>query len=279
MKRHLLTAGGGLLGIFLTVLLLESGASVIQGRQSAATPEFTLETPDLSDVPDLSDGMEMGEAEPDGSGAVPIDSAENSLAEPAEKSVRDIAPEQFGLPADVTAQPLERIEARQPLSDPVAKPDPVPSILRHPVALSAGVIQFEGGRLLQLDGLVPQTAERTCNTNGKSWPCGVVARTAFRNFLRARALLCDVPKDGWQGTLTATCTVNKIDPAVWLAENGWAEAKAGSPFEDKVETAKKSRLGFFGDDPRDFSATPVPLDETAVPAEPQTGTDTLQPDL
>jgi len=73
MKRHLTTTGGGLLGIFLTVVLLESGASVIQGRQSATAPEFTLETPDLSDVPDLGGGIEMGEAATDGGEAVPID--------------------------------------------------------------------------------------------------------------------------------------------------------------------------------------------------------------
>lgn len=273
MKRHLTTAAGGLLGIFLTIVLLESGASVIQGRQSATAPEFTLETPDLSDVPDL------GEAETDNGEAVPIDPAESSTAGPEGKSVRDIAPEQFGLPEEVTAKPLERIETRRPLSDPVAKPEPIPSVLRHPVALSAGLIQFDGDRLLQLDGLISQTAERTCDTDGKSWPCGLVARTAFRNFLRARALLCDVPKNGWEGTLTTTCTVNSTDPAAWLAENGWAEASAGSPLEAKVEAARKSRLGFFGDDPRDLSTTPVPLDENAVPGGLQTDADTLRPDL
>ena len=53
MTRHLLTIGGGLAGIALTVALLVTGASVIQGRQSADTPGFALETPDLADVPDL----------------------------------------------------------------------------------------------------------------------------------------------------------------------------------------------------------------------------------
>lgn len=277
MKRHLTTAGGGLLGILLTVALLKGGASVIQGQQNAAAPDFALETPDLSDVPDLGGSMEAGEA--DGSEAVPPDPAESSMASPEDNSVRDIAPEQFGLPEEVTAKPLERIEARQPLSDPVAKPERVPSVLRHPVALAAGLIQFDGNRLLQLDGLVSQAAERTCDATGKSWPCGMVARTAFRNFLRARALLCNVPKDGWKGTLTTTCTVNSADPAAWLAENGWAEVPAGSPLEDRVEAAKKSRLGFFGDDPRDFSATPAPIDETVTPGEPQTGADSLRPDL
>ncbi|MCV9962586.1 thermonuclease family protein [Pararhizobium sp. BT-229] len=276
MKRHLLTAGGGLLGIFLTVVLLESGASVIQARQSAATPEFTLETPDLTDVPDLGDeGMDTGNAEMDRGETVPDDPAQNGTV--GDKSIRDIAPEQFGLGEDVTTQPLERIEARQPLSDAVAKPEPELSVLRHPVALAAGLIRFDDGRVLQLDGLVPQDADRTCDDNGKSWPCGAVARTAFRNFLRARALVCAVPKDGWQGTLSTKCSIGNSDPALWLAENGWAEATAGSPLAEAVETAKKSRLGFFGDDPRDFSAPP--LDEVTVPGMPDAGTDKIQPDL
>ncbi|MBP1858186.1 thermonuclease family protein [Rhizobium herbae] len=281
MKRHLLTAGGGIAGIFLTIALLMSGASAIQGRQSAATPEFTLETPDLADVPDLGgDGMNTGDEQTDNSETVPDDPAESGMIEPQNKSVRDIAPEQFGLPDEVTAQPLERIEPRTPLSEPVARPEPVPLVLRHPVALSAGLIQF-GDRLLQLDGLTPQKAERVCGEAGKTWPCGVVARTAFRNFLRARALLCNVPKNGWQGTLTAACSVNNTDPALWLAENGWAEAQPGSPLEDKVDAARKSRLGFFGDDPRDFSTTPMPLDETAVPGgmDVPEATDTIEQGL
>jgi endonuclease YncB( thermonuclease family) len=146
-------------------------------------------------------------------------------------------------------------------------------VLRHPVALSAGLIQF-GDRLLQLDGLTPQKTDRVCGEAGKTWPCGVVARTAFRNFLRARALVCNVPKNGWQGTLTAACNVHNIDPAVWLAENGWAEVPAGSPLEGKVEAAKTSHLGFFGDDPRDFSASPPLQDETAPPGDTNVPGDT-----
>ncbi|HTO33268.1 MAG TPA: thermonuclease family protein [Pararhizobium sp.] len=283
MKKHLLTAGGGLLCIALTIFILMSGASAIQGQQ-AATPDFSLETPDMSDMPDLGgDDMdkdipvpgagagrvEGGEPlaeppipDPSSSDALPSDplpSGERSMIAPDDTVVRGIAPEQFGLPEDGTTQPLERIEPRLPLSDPVAKSQPVPVVLRHPVALSAGLIRF-GDRQLQLEGLAPQDADRTCGDGAATWPCGIVARTAFRNFLRARALRCTVPKNGWQGTVTAACTVSDLDPAAWLAENGWAETPAGSPLASKVDAARKSRLGFFGDDPRDFSATPEALD-------------------
>lgn len=324
MKKNLLTAGGGLLGIALTILLLMSGASTIQGRQTAATPDFSLETPDMSDVPDLGDdnmdmdvplpGTHQGQGDPgqdyeapadaapvdgapvqggpiDGgkveggdpladptqsdparSGSIAPQSGEDGMTVPENKVVRDIAPGQFSLPQDVAAQPLERIEPRKPLSDPVAKPEPVPVVLRHPVALSAGLIRF-GDRQLQLEGLAPQDAERTCGDGAATWPCGTVARTAFRNFLRARALLCTVPRNGWQGTVTAHCTVNNRDTALWLAENGWAEAAGGSPLAAKVDAARRSRLGFYGDDPRDFSAASAPVGETLIPGDTPVNTD------
>ncbi len=270
MTRHLLTIGGGLAGIALTVALLVTGASVIQGRQSADAPDFALETPDLADVPDLG-----GDAAGTEDSQVPADAAggasDTGTMEPQQKSVRDIAPEQFGLPQDVKAQPLERIEPRTPLSQIVARPEPLPTVLRHPVALSAGLIQF-GGRFLQLDGVLPQKVDRVCGDAGKTWPCGVIARTALRNFIRSRALLCNAPKNGWQGTLTTTCRLNNADPAAWLAESGWAEVPAGSPLAGKVEAAREARLGFFGDDPRTFDTTTAPA-ETPLPGDVDTGVD------
>ncbi|WP_455273043.1 thermonuclease family protein [Rhizobium herbae] len=269
MKRHLLTIGGGFAGIVLTVVLLLTGASAIQGRQSAATPDFALETPDMADLPDLG-----GEAIGADDGQAPINTTDDSSGTivPQEKSVRDIVPEQFGLPEEVIAQPLERVEPRVPLSQTVARPEPVPTVLRHPVALSAGLIQF-GEQRLQLDGILPQKADRVCGEAGRTWPCGVIARTALRNFIRARALLCNVPKNGWQGTLTTTCRLNNADPAAWLAERGWAEVPEGSPLADKVEAARKARLGFFGNDPRTVDTTAVPLDQTAAPGNAETDID------
>jgi endonuclease YncB( thermonuclease family) len=242
MKRHLLTLGGGCAGIALTIALLFFGSATIKGRESAATSDFVLETPDMADLGEADD------TDPGGDNAV--DFSENEAA-----AVRSIEPLQFGLPEEVTTAPLERIEPRTPLSEPVVKAvKPVTTVLRHPVAVSAGLIRFGDG-LLQLEGIEPQDAARICDSDGKSWPCGMVARTALRNFLRARALVCAVPEGGWKGTVTSACTVGGSDPAVWLAENGWAVAPEGSPLAEKVAAAAKAGLGFSGPDPRD--ATPA----------------------
>lgn len=245
MKRHLLTFLGGLAAIGLTVLILMGGQATIQGRESAATPDFTLETPD--DMPAAEDD---GAVLPEPENTVP-----DVAGQDENKPVRSIEPENFGMPEAVTAEPLARIEARAPLSEPVAKAEPELQVLRHPTALSAGTIQFENGTL-QLDGIEPQSAERQCGEGEKAWPCGLVARTSFRGYLRARALRCMVPADKWQGTITARCSISDADPAQWLAENGWAEASANSPLGDSVAAARAKKLGFYGDDPR--GAAPQP---------------------
>ncbi len=235
MKRHLLTLAGGCVGIALTVALLSAGSATIKGRDSAATPDFVLETPDMTELGADAD--------------LPADETVDTLGEEM-PAVRSIEPQQFGLPDEVTTAPLERIEPRMPLSQPVVKEvKPVTTVLRHPVAVSAGLIRF-GDSLLQLEGLEPQDAARMCDSGGKPWPCGMVARTAFRNFLRARALVCTVPDGGWTGTVTSACTVGGDDPAVWLAENGWATVPDGSPLSEKVQAAAKAGLGFSGPDPR-----------------------------
>lgn len=239
MKRHLLTFLGGLAAIGLTVLILMGGHATIQGRESAATPDFTLETPD--DMPAAEDDTAVL---PEPEDAVPAIAGQGE-----DKPVRSIEPESFGLPEPVTAEPLARVEARAPLSQPVAKAEPELQVLRHPTALSAGTIQFENG-ILQLDGIEPQSAERQCGEGEKTWPCGMVARTAFRSYLRARALRCMVPAGQWQGTITARCSLGDADPAQWLAENGWAEASANSPLTDSVAAAREKKLGFYGDGPR-----------------------------
>ncbi|OCO98214.1 MULTISPECIES: thermonuclease family protein [unclassified Ensifer] len=283
MRQHFYTLAGGIAAIALFTGILYAGAAAIRDRESAATPDLVLETPDMSeleptagqaetgdDVPlDLgsSDGSAAGEGVADGGG-----STNNARTETA---ARTIEPQQFGMPETVTSAPLERVEPRPPLSEPdkQAKAATGPTVLYRPVAIAAGVIQFDKFTL-QIDGIEPENADRTCESGGKSWPCGVVARTAFRNFLRARAVSCDMPS-GKTGTTTAACTLGGRDLATWLVDNGWATPLAGSPLEKRADAARKAKLGFYGDDPRDLNHTPMTFDDPTA----GTGMDALQPDL
>lgn len=262
MKRQLLTLAGGVGAIVLTALILFAGNATIRGKETTETPEFTLDVPSAEDMSadETTDDVPL---EP----GLPVPEASVESAPVEAKPLRSIEPDTFGNPG--AGEPLERIEARTPLSEPAAKPEPEPQILRHPVALSAGMLQFDNG-MLQLDGIEPQAADRQCGDGASAWPCGLVARTAFRNYIRARAMTCIVPATTWQGTVTARCSIGDSDPARWLAENGWAEAAANSPLAASIETAKTAGLGFYGKDPREQIINPPddPSDDPDSAIEP-----------
>jgi endonuclease YncB( thermonuclease family) len=121
--------------------------------------------------------------------------------------------------------------------------------LARPVVENAGLLSF-GERRLQLAGIIPTPADRICGTGNGRWPCGMLAKTALRLMLRNRTVTCDLRDAEWTGTAIADCRIGEQDIGRWLAENGWAEAAAGSPFIAAAEKAKQDRQGLHGDDPR-----------------------------
>lgn len=267
MRQQLVTLAGGIAALALYTGILYAGASTIRDRESSASPDFVLETPDMAETePSVApEDVPFDMSDPQAADTPPDGSQSQGGPHSTETTARSIEPQQFGLPDEVTTKPLERIEPRQPLSDTPKDRPKAPTILLRPVALAAGLIRFDK-MTLQLDGIEPEAAERTCDSGGKSWPCGMVARTAFRNFLRARAVSCDIPGDGTGDTVTAHCTVGGQDPATWLVANGWATPLPGSPLEQQAEVARKAKLGFYGDDPRDFRQTPMPFDDPSAAA-------------
>ncbi|WEX88225.1 thermonuclease family protein [Sinorhizobium garamanticum] len=269
MRQESFTIAGGLFALLLYAGILWGGVVAIRGHEGAG-PDFPLETPDAATVEVPDPPAEAPAAPP-------------PPAEPEQKAdtgkvgrlpARTIEPQLFALPQDGIAQPLERIAPRRPLSEPKEKPAEPTIVYQRPVALAAGLIR-SGDTTVQLKDIEPENAEKTCHGNGRSWPCGMVARTAFRNFLRARALICDRPEENSEGTVTTTCKVGNENPAEWLVSNGWATPLPGSSLEAKAEAARSAKLGFYGDDPRDLSRAPLVIEEPPVATIP----DDTAPDL
>ncbi|ABC89353.1 hypothetical conserved protein [Rhizobium etli CFN 42] len=75
----------------------------------------------------------------------------------------------------------------------------------------------------------------------RQWPCGMTAKTALLQLLRNRSLTCDSDAVEWKGTAIAACRLGTQDLGTWLAENGWAEAKAGCRFHPSPRGRNRRR--------------------------------------
>lgn len=253
------TLAGGLAAIALTSGILLAGAATINSAPAGSEIDFVLETPetvpDFEEMPEPgTDGAEMALEEPDEAAILPSgNEPENQTAAVEHKTARQVAPGTFSLPGDVQSQPLERIEPRESLSlpdEPEAEAAVERTLLPQPVAVTAGQIRFGNGTI-DLEGIVAPSLDKTCaGAGGRDWPCGMMARTALRNFIGGRALSCSVAAAEWEGTVTARCSRSDHDLALWLVENGWAEAAPGSAFEEQAAAARKEERGIFGNDPR-----------------------------
>lgn len=194
--------------------------------------------------------------------------------------------------------PLERVEPRAPLSElGLATPPqekPAESILSEdkaaegglfyrPVALAAGRLEV-GNRIIELNDIDIVEPETPCaDINGEVWQCGMQARTAFRSWLRGRAVVCDMEGvDQEQQLIKTSCSLADTDIARWLVENGWARAKFGGIYNDSQAQAEKQLLGVFGRKP----VTDVPTTADDVVPNPEMGLEVpafdaqdAQPDL
>ncbi|TAN00252.1 MAG: thermonuclease family protein [Rhizobiaceae bacterium] len=238
----------GLCGLCLVLGLWLGGRSIIEARNAGAALSTEPQSPPSASV-----------------------QKKPSLVE--HKAVRRILRGEGG--SAVVSSDLERLPPRAPLgqssvkpamkqaakdaeSKPAATPvDPTErkkTILYQPVAEAAGVLDASGYHIT-LAGLDPVARDETCHRlDGGSWPCGLMACTAFRAWLRGRALTCDVPAT--KGPVTVSCTVGDDDPALWLAENGWAGSD-GARYREAVNKAKEEKKGIFGDPPKAYSSIPV----------------------
>jgi len=296
--------------IALTGLCLVALAIVWSGAQ-LAEPQPTFQT----DPTDITDAGALDAAQPtvteDEALAepVPAEDAPNPSnpqpKEPMEADVQPITPEAAAAINDQeqAAEPekneLERLPAREPLSGLASPKSPAPpktampdewksTRLFKPVASSAGTIEAQGYKIA-LAGVQPTSAEETCTFDGKQWPCGLQARTAFRSWLRGRAIACGVPPQPDQQLLVAECNIGKVDLSEWLVSNGWAKAAADGPYAEAGRKASEEHKGIFGppaatdglnlpqlSDPEPMA---FPQTEQILQEEPEPSPEIIQPPL
>ena len=200
-------------------------------------------------------GNETG---PKATGATRLPEAPRSSKTPASvppgkaPHIRLIAPDSIAGPR--VEGPLERMPARAPLAtatrnlkrEPFGPPVPQGTLLYRAIAPAAGQIEANG-YAIRLAGIKVLPADHSCpGEAGKSWPCGAMARTAFRAWMRGRAIACDIPSKPMK--ITTRCTLETEDMALWLVRNGWAES-ADDQYGDAEAEARRGKKGMFGPSP------------------------------
>ncbi len=141
-------------------------------------------------------------------------------------------------PTETSTQPLTQVGENEDMQ-----------LLQRPVAVAAGRLESQG-RLIDLQGIEVVPVEQTCQTAaGESWPCGMQARTAFRQWLRSRAIMCRLPQNDSGAAIATACKLGNDDAAEWLVTNGWAKAAPDGAYADAGRKAEDARLGIFGDKP------------------------------
>lgn len=243
-------AGLGMLALASPILLDRVLLHEISVPQSEAQPQPEIEA-EKSAVPD------------EGQAAAPSSPA------PLLIIARPVAPETIA-PPEIKQHELERIDPRQPLgpigSAHVPSQGPVKeTVLHRPLVTGAGAFEAMGYRIM-LPGLIATAATKICGEGDAAWPCGIHARTAFRNWLRGRALACVVPPAPPPEQVVTPCSLGKIDAGAWLVEQGWALA---DPADDRYAglgvEARSAGRGLYGAGPSAL----VPFNVTLPPAADQ----------
>lgn len=158
--------------------------------------------------------------------------------------------------ADRAEADLERVAPREPLSQlslalppkrPAAKEGGI--ILYRPVATSSA--RFEAmDHVIAIGGVEEVPVEERCSHEGQDWDCGMYARTAFRSFIRGRAITCDLPPEAPKETVVQGCRIGTQDVGAWLVGNGWARAASDGPYAEAEKKARETGRGIFGPRPK-----------------------------
>ncbi len=206
-------------------------------------------------------------------------SAEKIVATPKPASATtNVLPTKAPPPA-IQSAGLERVEPRAALSELGQALPPRPKMpdewkgttLFNPVATAAGMLEAKGYKIA-LAGIEPVMPDEECNAGGKSWPCGVRARAAFRAWLRGRSIICEVPPQPDRETIVVPCKVGKSDASAWLVESGWARAAADSSYAELADAALEAGKGIYGPPPATTAVRLSTLTGSSLPAPARDGT-------
>jgi endonuclease YncB( thermonuclease family) len=129
----------------------------------------------------------------------------------------------------------------------LASPQAATKLYRRVTVRDGGTLHADGV-IIRLAGIAAREANAACtDERGKTWPCGIAAKTALTRLIRSRAVTCTLPKGGEHNIIVASCTVGGADLSTWMARQGWAAPKepADPALAEAATAAKDERLGVW----------------------------------
>ena len=84
---------------------------------------------------------------------------------------------------------------------------------------------ISGNKTITIAGVATLPVDSQCTVDGKTKPCGKMARTALRALIRGRTIMCKDPQSSSEGdVINTSCKIGNIDIASWLVKHGWTKA-------------------------------------------------------
>src|SRR5262245_17344574 len=146
-----------------------------------------------------------------------------------------------------TARLSQQIQSVPLRGETDIKPKPTKKTYYRVIVPDSGTLQASDV-VIKLNGIVASKADAQCqDEKGKSWPCGAAAKTALRQLIRARAVVCDLLGPGEHKSFTARCAVSGTDLSTWLVRKGWAKPNdlREPALADAAEAAQSERIGVW----------------------------------
>ena len=129
----------------------------------------------------------------------------------------------------------------------------VPCALAQSEISSFAFVQDDGslkisGSLVRLYGIYIPPTDQSCYSFIRPVPCGSRASLALDFRISGAFVHCLPRATNPDGSITASCTVDKEDLSAWMLQKGWAVALPDAPFEyQTLEKIAQSRgIGIWG---------------------------------
>lgn len=113
--------------------------------------------------------------------------------------------------------------------------------------IDGDTIDVTGSRV-RLYGIDAPEAAQTCQRDGRTWVCGMIAKNSLVSLIAGRQVKCEEQDIDRYERRVATCWAEEENINAWMVENGWAVAYrqyGGAIYDQEEAVARAARRGIW----------------------------------